>query len=257
MNQASKARATRVIAIGASNLTRGFHMFVATARAAWGHDVEIVTAQGLGRSFCGASRVHFRSLPGILECGLWERLDSMPRVPTRAVVTDIGNDVMFGYPPAQILSRADECVVRLQEHTPDITLTALPLVSIRSLSTSRYVLFRSILFPFSKMRLEQAVELAAEVDNALINLAFVRGVRLVIPRDEWYGIDPIHIRPGCWPAAWREILGCEPATRPTSSLGEALRLYLMRPQRRLLFGHEQLTPQTGARLPAGGRIWMY
>ena len=40
----------RVVAIGASNLTRGFQTVVATARTAWGPDVQLVAALGHGRS---------------------------------------------------------------------------------------------------------------------------------------------------------------------------------------------------------------
>jgi hypothetical protein len=47
----------RVVALGASNLTRGFHAVVSVARAAWGPEVEIVAALGHGRSY-GSARRH-------------------------------------------------------------------------------------------------------------------------------------------------------------------------------------------------------
>ena len=31
----------------------------------------------------------------------------------------------------------------------------------------------------------------------------------------------------------------------------------MPPERRWLFGVEQLTPQSGVALPSGGRVWLY
>jgi hypothetical protein len=31
----------------------------------------------------------------------------------------------------------------------------------------------------------------------------------------------------------------------------------MPPERRWLFGVEQVTPQTGRALPSGGRVWLY
>jgi hypothetical protein len=37
---------------------------------------------------------------------------------------------------------------------------------------------------------------------------------------------------------------------------EGVRLYLMAPERRLLFGIERFTHQTGIRLPKGGRVWL-
>ena len=74
----------------------------------------------------------------------------------------------------------------------------------------------------------------------------------------WYGFDPIHVRPALRRSAWQQILGTEPqASSHRESTVESLRLYLMRPERRWLFGIEQLTPQSGVALPSGGRVWLY
>ena len=43
----------RVVALGASNLTRGLHTVVSTARTEWGPDVEVLGALGHGRSYGG------------------------------------------------------------------------------------------------------------------------------------------------------------------------------------------------------------
>jgi hypothetical protein len=89
-------------------------------------------------------------------------------------------------------------------------------------------------------------------------------------RPEWYGADPIHIRPSLWRSAWQEILrgsansesdGATAAAMRTAaaagSRGEAWRLYLLRPERQWLFGREQFTPQHGVALAPGGRVWLY
>ena len=60
----------RAVALGASNLTRGFRTVVSAARAAWGPEVQVLAALGHGRSYGAPSRVPFRTLPGILESGL-------------------------------------------------------------------------------------------------------------------------------------------------------------------------------------------
>ena len=107
----------RVVAVGASNLTRGFHAVVATARGMWGPDVEVVGALGHGRLYGGPSRYLGRRLPGILESGLWQALDERPPAATRALLTDVGNDIMWDCPPSGILEWVDLCVARLQRHT--------------------------------------------------------------------------------------------------------------------------------------------
>src|SRR5216684_5160352 len=125
----------RVVALGASNLTRGFQTVVSTARAAWGPGVEVLAALGQGRSYGAQSRLLVRTLPGILECGLWRDLESRPQLPTRALVTDVGNDVLYGFSAEQILDWVAEALGRLCRLNADIVVTDLPLASIRRVSS--------------------------------------------------------------------------------------------------------------------------
>jgi len=248
----------RVVALGASNLTRGFRTVVSAARTAWGSDVEVLAALGHGRSYGAASSVLCRRLPGILESGLWRDLGSLPAVPTRAVVTDVGNDILYGFSAEQTLSWVEEAVSRLQRVTGDIILTDLPLASIRRLSPTRFWLFRSILVPSCRLSLAQVIDTAERVVAGLATLSTVRGVTFFHLDPAWYGFDPVHIRPSLWRPAWRQILGA-PSTADggDGSPLEGLQLYFMRPERRWLLGVEQHTPQRGATLARGGRVWLY
>ena len=252
------ADVSRVVALGASNLTRGFRTVVATARAAWGPRVEVVAALGHGRSYGAHSNLLGRRLPGILESGLWRQLESSPRIPTRALVTDVGNDILYGFSVQQTLAWVDEALGRLLGFTQDIVLTDLPLASIRRLSRARFLAFRSILVPSCRLSLGEVVDRAGRVNAGLAELSAARGVRLFPLKPAWYGLDPIHIRPALWRRAWQEILGSEAAVAgQRGSPAETLRLYLMRPERRWLFGIEQRTPQPGVALPSGARVRLY
>ena len=245
----------RVIALGASNLTRGFQTVVATARAAWGPEVEVLAALGHGRSYGSESRLLVRRLPGILDSGLWRRLEAAPKLPTRALVTDVGNDILYGFSASQILAWVDEALSGLQGHTADIVMTDLPLASIRKLSRPKFQAFRSVLVPSCRLSLEQVLEVAERVDDGLARLAEARGARFFRLKDQWYGFDPIHIKPTQWRCAWQDILGAQEAATP--SMLEALRLYLLWPERQWLFGVEQHTLQAGTRLRHGARVWLY
>jgi hypothetical protein len=248
----------RIVTLGASNLTRGFHTVVSTARAVWGPQVQVFAAFGHGRSYGAHSHVLVRTLPGILDTGLFRDLDALPPVPTRALVTDVGNDILYGFPGEQVVAWVETAIDRLERTTRDITLTDLPLASIRRLSRARFLAFRSMLFPSCRLSHAQAVDAAERVNAGLEELSAVRGLRFFRLKPAWYGLDPIHIRPSLWRTAWQEILGCGPAavTGRDSQL-EGLRLYLMPPERRWLFGIEQRTPQTGRALASGGRVWLY
>lgn len=245
----------RLIALGASNMTRAFHVIAAGARNEWGDGVEIFTAHGLGRSFGAASTVHLRTLPGILECGLWKGLERMPAAATRAVISDVGNDILFGYAAEQIIGWVEECVRRIRRFTGDITIATLPMENIRGMSARRFVFFRSILFPRSRVGFEESMATAEQVERGLEQLIAAHGIRQIRPRREWYSYDPIHIRPGRWSSAWGEILGIEGEIE--WRWGDAIRMYLMKPEQRWIVWKEQFKEQTGTEMKQGGRVWLY
>jgi len=247
----------RVVALGASNLTRGFHTVVSAARAVWGRDVEIMAALGHGRSYGVTSRLVFRTLPGILESGVWTALESRPAAATRALVTDVGNDILYGFSAEQTLAWVEETLHRLRRSTRDIVLTDLPLASIRRLSRAKFLAFRSVLVPSCRLSLAQVIDTAERVDAGLGRLAAESGAELFHLDPSWYGFDPIHIRPSLWHDAWLRILGGEGRAPDSASLREGLGLYFMRPEYCRLFGVQLHSPQSGVALRSGGRVWLY
>lgn len=252
-------RIGRVVAVGASNLTRGFHTLVETARSAWGADVEVLAALGHGRSYGGPSTFVVRGLPGILQSGLWRELAAHPPVPTRALVTDVGNDIMYGYPPEGILEWVDECVVRLGRLTPDVVVTGLPHAATAGLPPAQFLLFRSMFFPRCRLSLGETLRRGVEVDEGLRAIASRRGASFLRLKPEWYGLDPIHILPRMWRPAWQEILCGERQgdARVRATRREALRLYCLQPEEATYLGLRRRTPQRGTLMRRGGRVWLY
>jgi hypothetical protein len=239
----------RVIALGASNLTRGLRTVASLSRVAWGPETEVIAALGLGRSYGAAQRLVVRSLPGILQCGIWRALEALPPALSIGIVADIGNDILYGYPPDRILEWVGEAVTRLQQHTREIALTGLPFHNIDRLSERQFRLMRTFMFPSSRQTLAGAREGAIIVQAGLERMATDRGLRFVRLQPEWYGWDPIHFRPRCWRRVWGEFLGLD--TRASSAapepggLAEAARLWLRADEHRWLFGIHQYTPQHG------------
>lgn len=248
----------RIVALGASNLTRGFQTVVSTARSVWGPEVEILAALGHGRSYGAPSQFLFRTLPGILKSGIWAELEQRAPMMTRALVTDIGNDILYGFSVERTLGWTEEVLRRLARVTQDIVLTGLPLASVYRLSQLKFLAFRSMLVPSCRLTLSQIIDRAEGVHEGLVKLSSVYGAKFFELDPAWYGFDPIHVRPSCWRTAWQEILG-EQVLGPheARSVVEAVRLYLMPPERCSFFGIEQVTPQSGAALRSGGQVWLY
>ncbi len=253
---------TTLVVLGASNLTRGFATVVNTARRAWGEPIEILAALGHGRSYGMRSSFLFRSLPGIRDCGLWRQLEALPSGRIHALITDVGNDIPYGAPTSMILEWVRECVVRLKSLGASVTITDLPTEAARRLSRGRYLFFRTLLFPSCRLTLAEARARSEAVAAGVIEMAAAEDLRLVRLRPEWYGLDPVHIRPRFWASAWREIL-LPPSERevveqrPALPRLSALALYAAPPEHCRLFGIERTRAQPVVETSTGTRLWLY
>jgi len=101
--------------------------------------LEIWGVHGHGRSFGIWSKVLGRSLPGITESRFWETFAPTENgPPPRALLTDIGNDILYGQETTRILEWVETCIERLQRWDTRIVMTRLPLASLEKLSHIRF-----------------------------------------------------------------------------------------------------------------------
>jgi hypothetical protein len=234
---------------------------VETAREEWGEPLEAFAALGHGRSYGMKTAILGRTLPGIVGCRLWDVLERGPSGSTIALVTDVGNDILYGAPVETILAWVTECLSRLRKLGADVVITDLPVASIARLSRARFLLFRSILVPSCRLTLAQVADRAAGVVEGLVRLSEEHEATFFRLRPEWYGFDPIHIRPALWHSAWREILlgeGARTAARQGDRrLARWLKLYLAAPEQRWLLGFERRRSQPSVRLGQGTSVHVY
>lgn len=251
----------RIVFLGASNVVRSISTIVETAELIWGAPLDVLAACGHGRSYGRTSCVLGRSLPGILQCGLWEDLQRRPALPTAALVTDIGNDILYGASVAQIAEWVEECLSRLRGACEQIVVTELPLARLASVTSWQYRAIRWLLFPGSRVTFVEVMQRARELNERVIELAARHRAALRAPRVEWYGLDPIHIRRGAWPEAWCEILAAAAEfsvpQRARGSWRRWWQLRRQRPQQRRLFGISQHREQPACRLRSGSVISLY
>lgn len=198
---------TRFILLGASNLTIGFPLLVENLHRAANGDCEIFAAGGFGRSYGASSRFLLRELPGIAQCSLWDTLDRpVDSGRTFALLTDVGNDLLYGFSPKQIAGWVCHCLERLKAMGARIILTLPPVDAVRGLSRWRYSLFRTCFFPFSRISYLDAQRSAEELHVAIAELGTAHADIVAELPGDWYGFDPIHIRRRERPQAWRTIL---------------------------------------------------
>ena len=251
----------RAVLLGASNIARGLSVVVDTARNAWGSPLDVLIATGHGRSYGMSSSVLGRTLPGILQCGLWDSLRQRPPAPTAALLTDIGNDILYGASAEQIGDWVERCLDRLRPGCDRIVLTKLPVESVGKLGPTRFLLIRTILFPKSRLTLEAAIETAHKVNDRVAELARHYDASLLEPAPEWYGFDPIHVKHQYKRSAWQQLFAgwCEDEMPEPArhSFAHFWRLRRVRPQQRRLFGFEQRQAQPASELDDGSLLSVF
>jgi hypothetical protein len=179
-----------------------------------------------------------------------------------ALLTDVGNDLLYEVPVPDILGWVETCVQRLQRVGARIVVTPLPLRGIQAVSPTKYALIRTTLFPRCRRSYPEMVQQAEELDRQLHDLVGKWGLLLAEPRAEWYGFDVVHIRRRYWATAWAELLSAWPdrAASPAAaplSLGRGLALRLLAPEQRWLLGWEQRRSQPAAKLADGTTLSVY
>jgi hypothetical protein len=242
-------------------LTRGLATVLPISYRLWGGPLDVLAACGLGRSYGLRMPFLWRELPAITECGLWQALAQRPSAPTAALLTDIGNDLLYDVPVAQITAWVEACLDRLVRTGARVVLTPLPLCTVATVSRARFLLLRNLLFPGCQLPHAIVLKRAIDLNQRLRSLAETRGAVLVEHRPEWYGFDPIHIRRPWRRVAWSTMLGpwSEEAAADDVPVPfrRQLRLGRLVPERRWLFGREQYRSQPCCQLADGTTLALY
>lgn len=197
-----------VILLGASNLTRDFPLIIRLLQGSIESPLEIYTAMGHGRSYGNWSHLLYRALPGISKCEIWDVI-SVNNTETRkpiALLTDIGNDLIYGQSVDVIFGWIESCISQLQKIDARITITLLPEESISQLSTIRFELTRRLFFPKNKTSLTDLKQRVQLLNRRLSELAQQDQIAIVKIPSDWYGFDPIHYRYSRRATLWKRIL---------------------------------------------------
>lgn len=253
-----------VIVLGASNVSRGLARLVATVRSRAESPADLFVAAGHGRAYGVNSRVWMRRLPSILTCSLWQSLAenaSAEHARPVAVVTDVGNELLYGLGVAQVAGAVREAVQRLADRGVTIAITGLPLASIASVGPVRYRALRTAFVPGCRLPLPMLKEAAVWLDDELRSIAAtVGGAFIEQPRD-WYGLDAIHVRRRCIDSLWREVADAWnwPTTaRPArATVREWAAIGSRAAETRSLARVMLHTPQPAWRSRDGLRLWLY
>ncbi len=271
----TSAARTRLVVLGASNVARGIATVVQTARSTLEGPFDLMAALGHGRSYGRGSWVLGRWLPGIVDCHLWSDLAKRDEgLPATALVTDVGNDILYGASTDQIIGWVETCLQRLQQADCRIAMTGIPLGSLQKMGRWEFPLFRTILYPGCRLTFDDALAASEQLAQSLQSLAGDYNVQFVDPDITWYGHDRIHIARRSQSPAWQafiQVLGEaasgdrfrdaadeSPGSHDTSgSWREFFNIRRLTPHHRKLFGFPQGRQQPAGRLKDGTRVSLY
>jgi hypothetical protein len=252
----------RFVFLGASNLTLALPLVVAELRRQGSLPLDLFSAHGHGRSYGLTSSVLGRTLPSILDCGLWHALGEPAPGGIDALLTDIGNDIMYGAEVPTIAAWIEECLVRLLAHRARVAIARLPLSSIEGLPRWRFEILRTLLFPTHRIAFDVVLQRVRDLDARLVELARAHAAVLIQPHPDWYAFDPIHIRRSARVEAWNRLLssgtpGPRSAGHDRLGFGDRRALARARQEARRWFGRAQSSPQPSAILSDGSTVALY
>lgn len=251
-----------VVVTGASNVALALPHVVSAFAERVRRPFDLVLAHGHGRSYGVRSRFLARELPPILECGLWPALERARGRPLVAVLSDVGNDIVYGSPPELVARWAGETRARFLALGARVALVGVPRARLERVTPLGFLVLRSVFFPRHAITHAAARAGALDLDVRLAELG--RGAPYVVPPAAWYGLDPIHVRRGARRAAWSTIAAAAlPAPpgdgRDAAPLTRAERRALARmcAERRTLFGRAEEHAQPAVRLADGSTVAWY
>lgn len=252
----------RIIILGASNVALGFPLIVNAIRNSLTHPVQLFAAHGHGRSFCDWSYVLHRGLPGILDCDLWQELaHQSPADRTWGLVTDIGNDLLYGRSLEETYQQITRAMQHLSEAGAAITFVRPPIERVLRLSAWRYWITKQVMFPGPTVPWTEMSRMIQELDQRVTEAAGPLGATVITPRLNWYGIDPIHIRGSQRLAAWESILRTWPfEERPVMAAPSyefSGRIWSSAPKLRTLWRKPRHQAQPAWSGENGSTVWLY
>lgn len=254
-------RGQSLVVLGASNVSRGLSRLVSLVESRC-PGADLFIAAGHGRSYGVNSRIWMRRLPSILHCGLWRALQRQrTSLPMRAIVTDVGNDLLYGFSAEQVAAWVGECLHRLGERGAVTAITRLPMASLARVGRARYRMLRAVFVPGCPLDLGELRRAAFRLDEQLAKIAADCGAVLIDQPEGWYSLDALHIRRRHLDTLWGRA--CDlwgfpiPAAPVRRSLVRWLAVGGRAAEVRSLCGAMRFTRQPVLRLRNGCRLWLY
>ena len=193
--------------MGASNLARGYSLLTRHISSCFGKNkTEFLNALGPGRGFCARGGMFNFTYPPIQDCRILE-VAKKKSCDTRVVlITDIGNDLMYGVLADTLIESLDGLIGRALQWDAEIFLTSIHVNLKKDVSPTMFFILKSFFYPGSSITYEEADLFIIKVNGYLEEKARQNErVYLISGMTSFIGMDKIHYSFLKTHLAWEKI----------------------------------------------------
>ena len=192
--EASSDSLVLFLLLGASNLARGYSMLTQHLSKCR-EKTEFLNALGPGRGFCTRGGMLNFTYSPILASRVIESAEKQSKhaLCTAVLITDIGNDLMYGVSAETLIASLDEVIDRMLGWNANIFLTKIHVKLKKNLGSTTFLLLRFLFYPGSKVTFEEAGLFVIKVNRYLEEKSRINErVHLIKGMETFAGLDKIH-----------------------------------------------------------------
>ena len=195
--------------MGASNLARGYSMLTQHLSECLGKNkTEFLNALGPGRGFCARGGIFNITYSPIKDCRIIESAEkkSKEALLTVALITDIGNDLMYGVSADTLIASLDLMIDEILKWDAEIFLTPIHINPKKDISPTIFFVLRFLLYPSSKVNYDELDLFVLKINDYLEEkVQRNEKMHLIIGLEAFAGLDRIHYSLFKTHAAWSTI----------------------------------------------------
>ncbi|MDC1152609.1 hypothetical protein OAT06_01265 [Nitrospinaceae bacterium] len=195
--------------MGASNLARGYSMLTHhLSECLEKNKTEFLNALGPGRGFCARGGIFNITYSPIQDCRIIESAEkkSKKALHTVVLITDIGNDLMYGVSADTLIASLDIMIDEILKWDADIFLTSIHVNLKKDISPTIFLVLRILLYRSSKVNYEEMGLSILQINDYLADkVSKNERMHLITGLEAFAGLDKIHYSLLKTHAAWSAV----------------------------------------------------
>ena len=169
---------------------------------------EFLNALGPGRGFCARGGVFNITYSPIQDCQVIESAQkkSKEALHTVVLITDIGNDLMYGVSADTLIASLDIMIDEILKWDADIFLTSIHINLKKDISPTIFLVLRFLFYPSSKINYEEMDFSILQINDYLERKVNENErMHLITGLEAFVGLDKIHYSLFKTHAAWSTV----------------------------------------------------